>query len=200
MRSRSYYAIAVSSFLLLTTSCFAQKAKQDDPGERPTVDVPIDVRPDEKKADEKKADVKEDPPPDETGDGPEDTSGHPAAADGGDETGDDGETGAAVGTSPSHKGKDGCHPGQMRFDGKCLSKDRVAKILDRREEEALAKVKHANKPKQVADAAYELIEQQTQQVEKVEDDLDEIIEQLKQEKAQKEKADKEKADKEKGGP
>lgn len=72
----------------------------------------------------------------------------------------------------------------MRFEGKCVFKDRVSKILDRREARVLSKVKKANKPQQVVEATYELIEQQTQQMGKVEDDLDEIIEQLEWERAE----------------
>ena len=85
----------------------------------------------------------------------------------------------------SSKGKDGCRRGQMRFDGKCMSKDRVSKILDKRGAAAREKMKNAKKPQQTAEASYDMIKQQTQQMGKVEDDLDEIIEQLEREKAEK---------------
>ena len=193
MRSRSYYAIAVSSFLLLTISCVAQKAKHEDLGDRPLADV--------SKADVK-ADVKAEkgaegyvnhalwdfgpvmghlPDEGETGSEHVGTSGFPAAGDGD----GDGEDDSGPEPGPSSKGKDGCRRGQMRFDGKCMSKDRVSKILDKRGAAAREKVKNAKKPQQTAEASYDMIKQQTQQMGKVEDDLDEIIEQLEREKAEK---------------
>lgn len=187
MRSRSYYAIAGSSLLLLTIAC-QPNGKRDAKRVDPTVKViqtdpiPEDVHDptgDEKKAGDEKGDGDSGEPHGTDG-GEEGTSGHPAAADGGD----------APPEPEDGKGKDGCRKGHMPFEGKCVSKDRVGKILEKREEEALAKVHDAKKPKQTAQASYDLIEQQTQQIEKVEDDLDEIIEQLEKEREAKEKAEK----------
>ena len=180
MRSRSYYAIAGSSLSLLIFSCLVSKAD----------DRKADAKADAK-ADDRKEDAKEDVPGTDTG---EELHGFPEAGDddGGDEAGAS-ETGAPMpksGAGTSLKGADGCRKGQMPFDGICLSKDRVSEILDQRGAEALAKVKNANQPQQTAEAAYDLIEQQTYQVDKVEDDLDEIIEQLKQENAERDEKDK----------
>ena len=167
MRSRRYYSVAGSSLLLLTIGCPSQDAKRDARRAEPASQVGELVSGDAA----------------QTG-GVHDSTGvpehpgtdmFPAAADGGDEAGVPG---------PSLKGKDGCRRNQMRFEGKCVFKDRVSKILDRREARVLSKVKKANKPQQVVEATYELIEQQTQQMGKVEDDLDEIIEQLEWERAE----------------
>jgi len=61
-----------------------------------------------------------------------------------------------------------------------MDKEMVGKILDERDEEIKAKVHNATNPKQQADAAYEFIEQEIAQMDKTEDDLDELIEQLKE--------------------
>jgi hypothetical protein len=187
MRSRSYYAIAGSSFLLLTIACTTQTAKPDAKRADPVVqaDAKADTKHDEKKAEDSKGWHGIRPinmvgiPGDDGGelhgfpeaadDGGEGTGGHPEAADGGEVE------------PPRPKGKDGCREGHMRFDGKCMSKDRVSKILDKRADEAMAKVKEATKPKETAQASHDLIEQQIYQMDKAEDDLDEIIEQLQRE-------------------
>lgn len=84
-----------------------------------------------------------------------------------------------------------CPDGQMGFEGSCVDKTKVDRIIDTRKKKALDRVKAAKQGKQTADATYDLLEQQTAQVDKVEDDLDEIIEQLKEEKRaeKKEKGD-----------
>jgi len=92
-----------------------------------------------------------------------------------------GEPVAPTGKSKRRKKKDGCYAGQMQFEGRCCDKSEVDKILEQREREALVKVQTAKKPGQTADAAHELLEQQIAQMDKAEDDLDEIIEQLKEE-------------------
>lgn len=174
MRSRSYYAIAASSFLLLAISCMVQDAKVDEKkADVPTVEAP--------------------PVGSEAGD-----DGDTKKAISLDDTGSPfhgllppagGSEGGAIAELPDHVQQmveeppdRECPTGEMDFEGKCVNKERVDKILDKRKKAALDKVKTAKKPKQTADAAYDLLEQQTAQVDKVEDDLDEIIEQLKEEK------------------
>lgn len=91
-------------------------------------------------------------------------------------------TGGDFPVSPlSKKTKDGCAVGAMPFEGKCVNKGKIDRILERRERKALKRVQKAHKPQQMADAAGELIEQQIAQMGKAEDDLDEILEQLRAE-------------------
>ena len=160
MRSRSYSAIVLSSFLLTTISCLAQQApapeKQEGraPGYRPSSDF------------DKKEDAKE-----ELLDFGDDGSGN---------TGDElPEAGASLPEGQKH---DDCLKGWMHFEGKCLPKEEVETILERRERRALKRVQQASKPDEAAHAAHDLLEQQIAQVDKAEDDLDEIIEELKKEK------------------
>jgi len=181
MRSRSCYATAASSGrlwvpLLFCVACLGQDGKQDD-GRAAARDRThaADVGTDEHKADEKRDEKKADEKiPPEHG---------PDAADGGEETGD-ADTGSAEETGGPELADDGCELGEMVFEGRCTSKERVSKLLDGRKAEALERVQLASKPKQAVDSAYDLIEQQTYQMDKVEDDLDEIIEQLKREQEQ----------------
>lgn len=77
-----------------------------------------------------------------------------------------------------------CGIGEMLFEGKCLPKETVNRILEEREQKALAKLKMAKEAPQQAKAVQELLEQQVVQVSKNEDDLDEIIEMLKEENKQ----------------
>jgi hypothetical protein len=173
MRSRSYYAIAGSSFLLLTISCMTQgtKVEEKKADVRPTGEtVPVGSE----AGDE--GDVKKDIAFDDTG-----SPFHGMLP--------VGDTGEAVAQLPDHiqqmvdEPPDMvCPTGEMDFEGKCVNKEEVDKVLHKRKKIALDKVKTAKRPKQTADASYDLLEQQTAQVDKVEDDLDEIIEQLKEEK------------------
>jgi len=176
MTSKSYYTIAGSSFLLLMIGCPTLDSKRDEP----LYDV---VGADAKAADAKKADSL----PEHHNTSTDDDAGvepEPEPLDTGD-TGDTGDVGAPVGL----KGTDGCHKGEMPFEGICLPKDHVGKILDKREAQVMEKVMGANTPKQAGQAAYDLIEHQAQQMDKVEDDLDEIIQQLEREQDAKKKPD-----------
>jgi hypothetical protein len=178
MRSKSYYATVVgSSFLLLAISCMAQGTRVE----------------------EKKADVPAvGMPPVGSDDSGSDTKGI-ALGDGG--SGFQamlpvaGTGGPAIAHLPDHIQQQvvveephelQCPTGEMDFEGKCVNKIKVDKVLDKRKKKALDRVKAAKKPKQTADASYDLLEQNTAQVDKMEDDLDEIIEQLQQEKKEEE--------------
>lgn len=178
MRSKSYSAIVHSSFLLLSISCMSQ-GHQADNKTSPAPTASFDTTEDAKTG--------EDMPPEDNG---EEIPDAPEAADDGGGEGAPEATEDSGGHDPltagAHKRpKDGCATGEMRFEGVCTDKDRVKKIVDKREEKALQKVQQATKPEQAANAAHELLEQQIAQVDKAEDDLDEIIEQLKEEKKRK---------------
>ena len=181
MRSRSYYAIAGSSFLLLSISCMTQSKKPEDRPDRMVEGIAdaVDAKADDKKADDKKA---EDP----GDDGGWEPHGHPEALDSGEAASSD-EGGAAPpdATGGLEPQIDGCALEAMQFEGKCTPKDKVEKILDRRERIALDKYQKAKKPQQAAEAAHDLLEQQVAQSGKMEDDLDEILEVLRKEKRQK---------------
>jgi len=162
MRSRSYSAIVLSSFLLTTISCLGKQApgseKKEDrlPEYRPSSDF------------DKKEETKEDLPE--------------AAEDEGEDTGGEGvvpEPGAPI--PNDEELKDDCLKGRMRFEGRCLPKKEVETILERREQQALKRVQQAKMPNEAAHAAHDLLEKQIAQVDKAEDDLDEIIEELKKE-------------------
>lgn len=184
MRSKSYYATVVGSSFLLLIACTTQCAKPEHRADPALVAAEKqDEKQDEKKADEKKAETKG-----VHGYGSVITTG--PMEDGGDETGGEshGDTPAMGDGGPrsTHKKtKDGCRPGAMRFEGKCLNKRKVQKILDKRDEEIKKKVQDATNAQQQADAAHDFLEQQIAQMDKTEDDLDEIIEQLKEENAKK---------------
>jgi len=167
MRLRSYYAIAGSSFLLLSISCLSQSPKPEDPPDR-LVEAVADAKAD-KKADAKtdeKADAKADEGDSGEGVGTDDGGGPPPDA---------------AGTKLS----DGCDREEMPFEGVCTPKDQVQKVLDIRKDVALEKYQKAERPQQAAQAGHELLEQQIAQGDKMEDDLDEIIEVLRDEKRKK---------------
>lgn len=75
---------------------------------------------------------------------------------------------------------DGCGDEEMRFEGKCYPKKSVKDVLEMREAEAIRKVQEADEPVKAAKAANQLLEQQINQAAKAEDDLDEILEMLKE--------------------
>ena len=164
--------IAIGSFLLLA-ACDSQGAD----GRPVSMDGKELPSKEDRKSDEKKA---EDAGGGRDSGAPsESTSGFPAMAD------DGGYQEPA--TDGAH---DGCEKGQMIFEGDCMAKDAVQEILDERGREAVIKVRKARKPKEQAQAAHELIEQQIYQMDKTGDDLDEIIEQLRQENREQEMEDK----------
>ena len=177
MRSRSYYATAGSSFLLLSISCLMQGAPvEEKKADTPVVDlssggteIDCDAETD---CDAEKPLSLEDGDP-----------GFHRMVQGVD-------TGMehVMAHLPDHMQQIEeppvlkCPTGEMGFEGLCTHKDEVEKVLDKRKKIALDRVQSAKKPQQTADAAYDLLEQNTAQVDKMEDDLDEIIEQLKEEK------------------
>ena len=174
MRSRSYYAIAGSSCLLLLLACSSHSAEKTDERVDPTI-VAVPEKQDEKKAEAR---------PDEGRAGRDE--GPVPSIDTGAHTGEEPDGDPELPTAPSSKPRlDGCKKGEMRFDGKCLSKKRVEKILEKRDEEVKQKVQDAKNPQQQANAAHDLLQQQIVQMEKTEDDLDEITVQLKEENAKK---------------
>jgi hypothetical protein len=159
MKSRSYSAVASSSLLLLSISCLVPK---DDKHEDVTQVSIVDASMDEGKAD----DGFEEPHGDKQ-------SGHEI-----ENSGAQDETGGEEAVPPH---RDGCGADEMLFEGECRPKEKVKKVLDEREREALEKYHKAAKLQQAAEAAHELLEQQVAQVEKAEDDLDEILEILREE-------------------
>lgn len=181
MTSRSYYALAGSSFLLLMLACPSSSTHRADR----RVDPSIVAGPE--KRDDKKAGAKKDddwgPDEDETAGMAE--PGAPAAADDGGETGEEpfGHKESLDRPPTSKPRADGCKKGRMKFEGKCRSKERVAKVLENRGEEIKRKLRNASTAQQQADAAHDLLEQQIAQMEVTEDNLDEIIRQLEQENA-----------------
>jgi hypothetical protein len=72
----------------------------------------------------------------------------------------------------------------MLFEYRCQPKEKVDQIIEVRESKALEDAHQANLPSEKIDATREFIEQQVIQAEKAEDDLDEIIEQLKRKNAE----------------
>jgi len=177
MRSRSYSAIVHSSLLLFSISCLSQSPKEDGAAlpDRFVVLVEEDLQ----KNDEKHVEVQSF----ETG-----SSEAEAVNDGEEEEGEGEGVEGTGGEDPvSEKAGGGvsskkrCPFGSMVFEGKCHDKQKVKEIVEEREKNALVKVKKA-KPEETADAARELLEQQIVQIDKAEDDLDEIIEQLREEK------------------
>jgi len=184
MRSRSYFAIVLSSFLLASVSCLSQAQKADSKSESK-----FDRAKDEKKEEHQPQfeSTSEDAKPVS---GDDDTKG-PDAVDTGTDDADDADDDADNGGEEPTYLRDGCSRGLMMFEGVCTSKDKVDQILDRRSREALEKLQTAKKPKQSAEAAGYLIEQNIAQMDKAEDDLEEIIEQLKEENAAKKKMKKE---------
>lgn len=192
MKSRSCYAIAASSFLLLGACPSGEKGDSVDAD--PVVQTTRDVKADEKKADEKKAESKEEAHGQQysyssgggVGEDEGTDSGEPVVEDTGEEAAED--TGADASAPPT---KDGCKRGHMKFEGKCLSKERVSKILETRDEAVKEKVQTAKDPKEQAEASYDLLEQQIAHMDKTEDDLDEILEQLRLEQLEREAKKKE---------
>lgn len=182
MRSRSYYAIAASSLLLLLTACPAGDAKSDG-DDRKTASAKADDRV-EHKADEAKDAADSGTLEGDSGEPPpegEDTGEH-------EDDGEDEGDGVPLTAGTSGRKHD-CEPGSMPFEGKCTPKDRIAEIVEQREDDALMRVQTAKKPDQTAEAVHDLLEQQIYQVGKAEDDLDEIIEQLRREKEEKQLAE-----------
>lgn len=149
MTSRSYYAIAGSSLLLLSLiSC--DEGKKDDRRNLPDRQVSF-VQETQELPEEVRATVSFSQEPD------------------------------------LPRKNDGCVVGELSFEGHCVDKERVSEIVEKRETQAIEKVKRAKRPEQKALAAHDFLEQQIVQADKVEDDLDEIIEQLEKEKAAKAK-------------
>ena len=154
MRSRSYFGIAGSSFLLLFASaCLVETVDEgkerkerpsapEMPPEDPTFLAPTEARPPEE--------------PLQLGEGPLPISGD-----------------------------DGCLEGQMPFEGQCTDKKEVERVLEVRAKRAKKKMKKARGVKEKAKAVNDMLEQQIQQVDKAEDDLDEIIDQLEREREEK---------------
>ena len=172
MKSRSYCEIAIGSLLLLAGCPNSSDSKDGTTAGEESV---VSVRKEDRKADEKKADV------------PSTTAGFGTAG-GDDAGGDSGEPEGETGHEPlstSTGAQDGCEDGEI-FEDHCMPKEKVSEILKERDREAVAKVQQATKPSDRIKAASELLEQQIYQVDKTEDDLDEIIEQLRQEKLEKE--------------
>lgn len=167
MKSRSYSAVASSSLLLLSISCLAPK---DDKHEDVTQVSVVDAGVDDGKADEKAEEAKADDGSEEPHE--DEQSSHEA-----EDSGAQDETGGETAPAP----RDGCGADEMHFEGECRPKEKIKKVLDEREREALEKYHKAAKPQQAAEAAHELLEQQVAQVEKAEDDLDEILEILREE-------------------
>lgn len=77
--------------------------------------------------------------------------------------------------------EDPCPAGQRRYEGTCRPRKAVANDIERRERDALASVRKAQTTKELVDAQHELLQQQVQQVGQVEQDLDEILELLREE-------------------
>jgi hypothetical protein len=75
-----------------------------------------------------------------------------------------------------------CPEGQMFFEGVCTPKTEVVDLVEHREEEALLDLQEPAQEGGSAEAQHRLIEQQIVQVEKAEDDLDEIILELERDK------------------
>lgn len=78
-----------------------------------------------------------------------------------------------------------CLKGEMLYKGRCESKARVSEIVREREQEALENARNATDPVASVDATHEFLEQQVTQAAQAEDDLDEILETLRREKARK---------------
>lgn len=153
MRLRSYYVSALSSFLIFLASCLAQptNALEDKEGPLRTLD-PSSVADKDNGSEGALREVKK-------------TSLHELKNE----------------RKVHVSSLDICSKGEMVFEGECLHKDNVEELLEKREQEALRRVKMAEHPEQVADAAHDLLEKQILQVDKAEDDLDEILEDLKNE-------------------
>ena len=195
MMSRRYYGTAGSSFwpllLLFWVACPSHGDKAGAPRE---IDPPVvhadQAKPDDRKAeakqDDRKAEAKQDDTHGRGGETGEEPSGEKEPPDlgGGEKAGDEAGTPPK---GPRPKGKDGCVRGQMRFEGGCLSKERVSRLLKQREAAAMEKVRKAQTSTEAGEAAYDLIQHHTQQMGKVEDDLDEIIEQLEKENKERDK-------------
>jgi hypothetical protein len=186
MTSRSYFATAGSSLLLLSFSSLSCMQKSPSGFD----EVPARAAFGEDKARDEDKDSSSDsgalpdfPDPDlldggEAVDGDDD--GGSAAPEGDDDDGGE-EAKATV-----HA--DGCGDGEMQFEGKCTSKAVVKKILDKRDKAAVEEVFKAPKGAPKARAYGALLEHQVAQVEKTEDDLDEILEILREEKKKKDSA------------
>lgn len=170
MRSRSYSAIATSSLLLLISCTQQRDDHKKDVEEPPRIIVAPEVEPYPEEARAAEKMAEEPHPHKEAG---------PA--------------------EPAPLRDDGCVDGEMPFEGSCRPKEEVQKVLRRREREALAKVQQARRPGQAAEAANDLLEQQISQAAKSEDDLDEIIEMLREEKRAKAEAKNKKGHKKRRG-
>lgn len=160
MRSRSYSAIVLSSLLLTAISCFAQQAPASEDWEGRDSGY-----------------HKEEPKEEANGDLPEATED----GGGGEDSGFDEAGGLDGGAALPEGDQDVCLKGSMVFEGRCISKTEVERLLEHREQQALKRVQQAKMPHDVADAAHDLLEKQIAQVDKAEDDLDEIIAELKKE-------------------
>jgi hypothetical protein len=170
MKLRSYSVTVTGSFFLLL-GCLSQStdhrpvSKADAKGIESPEDRKEDRKADDKKAEDVKGEYGSATPPDVLWPAMGDDSGTVEPPD-----------------EITDGANDGCDEGEMVFEEVCTSKDRVGKVLKQRETEAVAKVKTAKRPKEQAEAAHDLMEQQMYQIDKHADDFDEIIEQLKQEK------------------
>lgn len=176
MRSRSYSAIVLSSFLLTTISCLSKAPSSDE--ESAVSAEAKSVRLDSKKDDAKEEAQEEIP---EAADENATEGFEEGLEEGLDTMGAEREGEEAPEFEEPKPKRDGCIKGAMRFEGRCLPKDKVDYILHNRKRKALKRVQQAQKPDDAALAAHDLLEQQIAQVDKAEDDLDEIIEELKEE-------------------
>lgn|GEM_PF-5331708 len=167
MRSRRCFATAVSSLLLLAIACEGAEPRDatvparaagggevehKEPPPPPVPGAPPSEAPEQ-------TGVEDDPPPEnaDPGSPPED---------------------GVSKTKRPERGRDGCRLGEMRFEGECWSKKYVKMLLKRREQEALEKVQKARDVADAAQGARDLLEQKTVQMDKVEDDLDEILDEF----------------------
>lgn len=192
MKSRSYCAIVGSSLLLLSVSCTSQSSKSAEQAASlapPRGDVGSSSTDESSTAAEEHhgdgGDEKADAKADTFGRGVSvakarqlGSEGAGAASEEGG-TGDEGSEGAPG--EERRLSADGCADGEMQFEGACRSKEKVKKILDKRKREAMDSYRKAKRPEEAAQAAHDLLEQQVAQVEKTEDDLDEILEMLREE-------------------
>lgn len=172
MRLRSYSAIVGLSLLWLATACQAQ-------GATPREDEPVaSLVQEDPQSNEDMEPVIEEPVPEEA-----------AVMTGGSEKGvllvEEPPTPK---TAAASKKIVECPKGSMLFEGECTHKDKVGKIVDRRKKKAKAKI-YSAAPSASGEAANDLLQSAIVQMEKSEDNLDEMIEQLKEEQAA-EKAEK----------
>lgn len=92
----------------------------------------------------------------------------------------------------SYEHHDGCDDEEMRFEGKCYPKKAVKDVVEQREADALQDVQNADDPAKAAKATNVFLEQQINQAAKTEDDLDEILEILKEDERRRSRKEKSK--------